>query len=426
MRKTFGLLGLVVALAGCGSLDALRAADRGPGAELDVERLRRDATAEDHRVSLIAVRAGLSQPPEQWGRPEWRRFGQAAFTVAQRECDEYLDALRRAEILRRATARQLNILATSSAAFLGIGQVAAATVAATATAFGLVTATADNLIGSLVYALPANAVRGLVESSRARFEAALGDDDWNDRSQAFRNIAQYVSYCLPVVIEANAAATVGAPSIEVTRRAGGAPPQLQFGAATAGARDGVPGTAGASGPKTPVAPAAPLPTPVAGTRGEDEARLLTAALVASIRANLCLPRSSTVNMDATDLRGAIADWRSQNGSTQTGGLTGGEISGLIGIGRCVAGFQTRFEMISFRSADDVTPVAGRLRRLNLLLATEQPIQINDPVLRRAIQAFNRANGLGEGTGMTAQGFRKLRELTPDPNPKTAHDHEVPR
>ena len=406
MRHPVILAGMMVVLAGCSSLDALRLADRGPSADLDVARLEADAARETDRVRFIAARAGLTQDERLWAAPEWRRFGIAAFTVAKRECDDYLEALRRTESVRRATARQLNIIGTSTAAFLGIGQVAGAAVAATATAFGLVTATADNLLGTLVYALPASAVRGLVETSRQRYEDALTEADWADRARAFRNIAQYVSYCLPVVIEANAAAAVGSPAIEVTRRVGDAPPQLRFGAPVVAT-----GNAGVADVRAPATPAGPVAVAVVGAVGQPESTLLTAGNVRAIRANLCLPARADANLGAADLRDAIAGWRSQTGSPQTGGLTGNEMVALAALGPCLPRFRSRFEMDSFAAPADVTRLADRLRQLGLLLVSEQPARMDDPALRRAIRAFNQSNNQGAGDALTAQGFRRLRELT---------------
>ena len=82
MRHPVILAGMMVVLAGCSSLDALRLADRGPSADLDVARLEADAARETDRVRFIAARAGLTQDERLWAAPEWRRFGIAAFTVA--------------------------------------------------------------------------------------------------------------------------------------------------------------------------------------------------------------------------------------------------------------------------------------------------------------------------------------------------------
>jgi hypothetical protein len=267
-------LGLLTVVWGCGQ----RTSDLGLLLNGPVQNF--DGTAlgsyVDNRETVLAA---ISKDAGFGGRspinpPEWNQFVIAAFGYADAQCEDYLSALRRLDIVRRQTTQEINLVGAATVGILGIAEAAASAIAITGVAFGLAQATVDNFTRGLLYDLPPSTVYGLVRRMKLAYAAGLTDAAWQNRASSFRTIRGYIELCLPLVIEANAnnAVAVAQAVTEVGNSRLATPPGVSAGGgggAGSGASTSTPGAADIAATvakvlkeQTITNPRAPLPKPI--------------------------------------------------------------------------------------------------------------------------------------------------------------------
>jgi len=202
VRIGVGALVAALSLAGCSRnadrIEAVNLLISGPSPSLDAASVNKIAQEQNGIVEGIWKIAGYAQPPSN---PNWEEFGRAAFDLADRQCHLYLSNLRLLEIARRQTVKEINLVGAATAAILGIAKSASASIAITATAFGLLESTIDNYAGSLIYELPASTIINLVEQTKDSYEEKIKPANWVDRTSTFRTVRGYMELCTPVMIE---------------------------------------------------------------------------------------------------------------------------------------------------------------------------------------------------------------------------------
>jgi hypothetical protein len=309
----------------------------GPAQQFDATTLGAYAVNQQKIMEHLATTAGTTNPPV--GSEEWRKFVNAGFDFADSQCETYMAALRRLDIARRRAVQQTNLAGAATAGILGIVGAASSAIAITAIAFGLTSATIDNVSGGLLYELPPSTVRDLVERTKVAYEQRLTSANWQDRPSSFRTIRGYVELCLPSVIEAHASAAIRAasPKAEGGTLFGnmGIPPRVQI---------ATPEVPSLPRPGTPGAPLranvqlTPTTTPtteLAAGRGTGPGeRELTTGEVRDLQKALCLPQAGQTGALDPDTRAAIDLFRQARSSQATGELKPIEVTTLLGAGPC--------------------------------------------------------------------------------------------
>jgi hypothetical protein len=112
---------------------------------------------------------------------------------------------------------------------LGLVGAAAQAVAITGIAFGLASATVDNVSKGLIYELPATAVAQLVRDMQRAYKGALPSGGYADRPSAFLALRGYIEICLPVNIETQVANALKIAKPEVKAGDSSLPPIVQIG-----------------------------------------------------------------------------------------------------------------------------------------------------------------------------------------------------
>ena len=156
----------------------------GPGIEIYVDNRERILSA----ISRDAGFGGRSPVNPS----EWNQFVIAAFGYADAQCEDYMSALRRLDIVRREATQQINLVGAATVGILGIAQVAATAIAMTGVAFGLTQATVDNLTSGLLYDLPPSTIYGLVNRMKLAYASNLPEAEKVERSSSLRTIRGYI------------------------------------------------------------------------------------------------------------------------------------------------------------------------------------------------------------------------------------------
>ena len=142
-------------------------------------------------------------PPK--GSDDWAVFIEAGFNFIDEECNQYLDSLFWFNRYRRTTQNQIALTGATTAAIMGIAGAAAEAIAATATAFGFLTATADNFGSTVLFELEPSGIKTLVDRSRAQYRSAaqqrIKREEAKNQPAAMSLIQGYLALCLPASIE---------------------------------------------------------------------------------------------------------------------------------------------------------------------------------------------------------------------------------
>lgn len=155
-------------------------------------------------ITELTTRAGLIAIPPK-GSDDWGVFVEAGFNFIDEECNRYLDSLFWFDRYRKTTQNQIAITGAATAAIMGLAGAAAEAIAATAAAFGFLTATVDNVSNSVLYELEPSGIKMLVDRSRAQYRAAAKQR--NEAKEAYNQpaamslIQGYLALCLPATIE---------------------------------------------------------------------------------------------------------------------------------------------------------------------------------------------------------------------------------
>jgi len=412
MAKAISAAVLVVVIAltvsGCG----LQRGDaellmQGPSQQFDPASVGKYASDQNAVLAAISRTAGFEgrQPA---GPEEWKAFVVAGFEYADSQCEDYMEALRRLEIVRKRSTQQLGLFGGATAGILGIVGAASSAIAITAVAFGLATATIDNVANSLLYELKPSDVRDLVRRTRLAYEQELTPENWTDRPSSFRTIRGYVALCLPTVIEANATAAIRVARPQgVTRSSGlrSAPPVVEMAPAPAPATS--PGAVVRPSDPVRVTPPAP-PAELAGDRLGSDETFLTRQQAITIQKALCLPADKlTGNMDAST-REAIQSYRGFTRRPDNGGLVVGEINMLLGAGACdgTRGYQNAFERFAFPTADKISEFQRAVSAALTGRAQVPPTGVFDTPTRDAIKLLQQDKKIATDGKLSKDFFEK--------------------
>ncbi|ROZ75346.1 hypothetical protein [Ramlibacter sp. WS9] len=198
------LVGTVAAIAlastGCATYNNGTIVRDGPGAEFSASELN---TFRKNQDAVLVELMELAQVPGVGADapPNWDAVIAAGMDYADGKCEAYMHALFRLNRDRKTTTAQIGLLGAATAGILAAVEAAAKDVAITAIAFGLASATVDNLSGSLLYNLDPSSVRSLVKGQQSKYRE-VQEKGYSSRPAAMRVIRGYAALCLPANIEA--------------------------------------------------------------------------------------------------------------------------------------------------------------------------------------------------------------------------------
>lgn len=189
---------------------------RGPGYDFKASAIGAYADNQEAVVLAVSRISGLdaSNGTAGWTGSEWKTFVTGGIQYADRQCEAYMNALFWFHRAKSRTTSQIDMIGAATAGLLGIVQATARAISITAVAFGLTSASVENIGSGLLYELDPSAVRDLVRKLQRRYEEGIPPMGYNDRAGAFRAIQGYVSICLPASIETEVANAVKASKAE--------------------------------------------------------------------------------------------------------------------------------------------------------------------------------------------------------------------
>ena len=146
---------IAILVTGCTSLRDWRRFGYVQGLEpaLDAGQTSASTTNQEAVLLSLAHRANLRPANNDLAniqREEWPAIAEAGFNLVDEQCEKYIDALFWWNRYKRATVTELSLVGAATAAILGIADASAAAIAITAAAFGLTTATVENIGNSVL------------------------------------------------------------------------------------------------------------------------------------------------------------------------------------------------------------------------------------------------------------------------------------
>jgi len=203
---------LVLALSGCATYRNAGTVQDGPGLDIKAEQVTAFRANQDLALAQLVALSGLKGPDV--ADSDWDRVIEAGMDYADQRCDEYIHALFRLNRDRKTSTAQLGLVGTASAGLMAAVEASARNVAMVAIAFGLASATVDNLSSNLLFDLDPSSVRTLVRSLQSSYRDArpLG---YKSRPAALGVVRGYAALCIPANIEAevNIAVKSSAPFV---------------------------------------------------------------------------------------------------------------------------------------------------------------------------------------------------------------------
>jgi hypothetical protein len=176
-------------------------------------------------------------------------------------CDRYMVALTDLERIRRTGSKQLQFGASSSSAILTLLKASEQLISLVPLGFGFLDQTWNNVGQGLLYDLPPDVVRILVEKQQNAYLQGL-PSSYKSKPQALRAIQGYAALCLAPAIEAEVKRSVGNAEYKPIdwTKPNGEPPAQNGGGADSGKGSNNQNVANAgSPPKAPQIPADTVP-----------------------------------------------------------------------------------------------------------------------------------------------------------------------
>ncbi|PHV04993.1 hypothetical protein CSQ96_22590 [Janthinobacterium sp. BJB412] len=196
------VIALPPALSGCATnLNGNAALALGPKADFDSADLADSTAAQTAMLAQLHARAGLTPAPAAMAPGDWDKVIDAGIEYADSKCEAYMAALVRLNRDRKTISGELGLLGTASAGVMAAAKSAAKDISLVAIAFGLSSASVDNLSNNVLYDIEPSSVRALVKALQAKYkdEKVLG---YASRPAAMAVIRGYASLCMPAAIEA--------------------------------------------------------------------------------------------------------------------------------------------------------------------------------------------------------------------------------
>lgn len=190
---------LVLALPGCATYRNATTVQDGPGLDFKADQVTTFRDNQDRVLAQLKLLAGISTP--EVAEADWDKVIEAGMDYADLRCDEYIHALFRLNRDRKTSTAQLGLVGTASAGLMAAVEASARNVAAVAIAFGLASATVDNLSSNLLFELDPSSVRTLVRSLQASYRDAR-PTGYKSRPAALSVVRGYAALCIPANIEA--------------------------------------------------------------------------------------------------------------------------------------------------------------------------------------------------------------------------------
>jgi hypothetical protein len=200
------VIALPPALSGCATnLKDNAALSLGLPADFNFADLKKSTSNQNDILTQLQIRAGLPPAPEPatltLTPDDWDKVIAAGIEYADAKCEAYMGALVRLNRDRKTIASELGLLGTASAGIMAAAKSAARDISMVAIAFGLSTATVDNLSNNVLYDIEPSSVRSMVKALQAKFKDKQ-DTGYSTRPAAMGVIRGYASLCMPASIEA--------------------------------------------------------------------------------------------------------------------------------------------------------------------------------------------------------------------------------
>jgi len=178
----------------------------GPGVDFQPVEVAQHREAQDQVLRQLYLLADLPAPEANSRSPaltsaQWDLVIRAGMDYADRKCEGYMHALFRLHRDKRTVVAQTGLIGTAVAGVMAAAESAAKDVAMVAIAFGLFSATVDNLSSNLLYDLDPSSVRTLVKALQKAYRDKL-PTGYKDRPAAVSAIRTYALLCVPAAIEA--------------------------------------------------------------------------------------------------------------------------------------------------------------------------------------------------------------------------------
>lgn len=192
------------------------------GTDSRIDRVKIEAHASDQASITAAISRAAGIPaeagtPQQYTSEQWRVFVLAGINYVDLQCNDYLGALNRFYRAKNTTKQQIALLGSATLGIMGAVSVAAQALAITGIAFGLATASVDNLASGLIYELPAADVIQLVRTMQQTYKGALPPGGYNNQPAAYAAIQGYINICLQTSIETQVANAVKQAKVEAKK-----------------------------------------------------------------------------------------------------------------------------------------------------------------------------------------------------------------
>lgn len=209
--KTMLFAGALVILAGCVKSENAQLIIDGPGIDLsptetsayiDNQSLVLAEMVKMTSITLCSETVTASCTQESsLNLQNWNQITMAGLFLVDRACERYVNALFWFDRAKDRTGNQVGLFGTTTAAVLGLTGASSKAIALTAVAFGLTTATIENVGSGLLYELEPAAIRELIEKLQIKYLDTIRIDQIDGRVSAFWALQNYASLCLPAVIE---------------------------------------------------------------------------------------------------------------------------------------------------------------------------------------------------------------------------------
>jgi hypothetical protein len=386
---------IAILVTGCTSVRDWRRFGYVQGLEptLDASQAAASAKNEENVLLNLAKDANLRPANDDLADiqgQEWGLVTESGFNLVNTQCEKYIDALFWWNRYKRTTVTELSLVGAATAAILGIANASAAAIAITAAAFGLTTATVENIGNSVLYELEPSGVKTIVDRAMATYRGGVSLDEINDRPTAVAVIQGYLALCLPASIETRvneaiidtdfvAAQDTESPvpelrRVSVTQRAGVTAEEV--------ARESLPT------PDEPLAPTALALTGIGNPMTAHEQRL-SRSDGERIQRALCVNADGNFGQQNSETRkgiGLFQAWISSDPDDRTGQLDNqNQVNSLLAAPPCTdPPHRNAYEKFEYGSEEKIKDLQGRLGL--------EPREITgkwDDTTRNAIRAFTR-------------------------------------
>lgn len=200
------LFGFIPVATGC--VPSSLGINQGPSAYLNASKISSYSADRDSIIKALAKDSSLAP-----GDPNYYyNVTVAGFSYVDALCADYFNDLFVLERNRQAVKGGLNAFGQTTSAILAVTNASSLSMAIVVQAFGLATTMTDIVANTFLYRLPPATTLKFVRELQGAYRAGVfaGKSQITTKTQAFDKIQEYLSYCLPPVIEANLIEHVGA------------------------------------------------------------------------------------------------------------------------------------------------------------------------------------------------------------------------